>query len=103
LLGAVWVGNPKGLIPMSGYPSGCYRALGTTLCSNMYGSMAPGHTWQMTFERALQGLPVRNFVPVPPSSALFSLGNGQSVRKPPAPPPHHHHGGGGNGGGGGHH
>ena len=25
LLGAVWVGNPKDLIPMAGYPSGCWR------------------------------------------------------------------------------
>jgi hypothetical protein len=73
----------------------------------MYGSMAPGHTWQMTFEQALQGVPVRDFVPVPPSSPLFSLGNGQSVRKPPSPsPPHHHHGGNvppTGGGGHGHH
>jgi membrane peptidoglycan carboxypeptidase len=107
LLGAVWVGNPKGLIPMTG-SSSCYRAAGAVSCSyGMYGSMAPGHTWQMTFEQALQGVPVRDFVPVPPSSPLFSLGNGQSVRKPPSPsPPHHHHGGNvppTGGGGHGHH
>jgi membrane peptidoglycan carboxypeptidase len=99
LLGAVWVGNPKGLIPMLGYPSGCWRYAGSVSCgSGMYGSMAPGHTWQLTFERALLGVPVRSFVPVSPSSPLFSLGPGPVSVKPPSP----HHGGGG-GGGGGHH
>jgi membrane peptidoglycan carboxypeptidase len=99
LLGAVWVGNPKGLISMAGTNS-CYRSFATGFyCpGSMYGSMAPGHTWQQTFERALQGVPVRNFVPVPPSSLLFSQGDGTSARQP-KPPPHH----GGGGGGGGHH
>jgi membrane peptidoglycan carboxypeptidase len=111
LLGAVWTGNPSGLIPMAGYPSGCYRADGTVLCSDMYGSMAPGKTWQMTFLAALRGQPAPGFVPPSPSSPLFSMGNGQFViqPKPPKPPPHHPgpptgggHGGGGGGGGGGH-
>ena len=45
LLGAVWVGNPRGNIDMIG-PNSCYR-LGCV--GSMYGSMAPGHTWQITF------------------------------------------------------
>ena len=114
LLGSIWVGNPAGQIPMIGTNS-CYR-LGCV--GSMYGSMAPGHTWQMTFLRALQGLPPRGFVLPDPSSELFSMGNGQVVAQPkpphhgpPPPPPHHggppHGGGGGgnggNGGGGGGH
>ena len=99
LLGTAWTGNPKGLIPMAGYPSGCWRYAGSIDCGDMYGSMAPGHTWQMTFIKALQGLPVRNFVPVPPGSEFFSMGNGQVSA---SPPPKHHSGGGGGGGGGGH-
>jgi membrane peptidoglycan carboxypeptidase len=111
LLGDVWVGNPAGLIPMEGYPSGCYRE-DIPSCGAMYGSMAPGHTWQMTFEAALRGEPAPGFVPPDPASPLFSLGNGQTVAQPkppghhPGPPPpggggHHGGGGGGHHGGGG--
>jgi len=99
LLGAVWVGNPSGLIPMIGTNS-CYRL---ECGGSMYGSFAPGHTWQMTFMRALQGLPAPGFVPLSPSSELFRMGNGQVVAQPKPPAPHHHSGGGGGGGGGGHH
>ncbi len=98
LLGAVWVGNPTDprLHPMQGTGS-CYRASGGLYCPGfMYGSMAPGNTWQITFLRAALAQPPRNFVPVPPSSSLFSLGDGIVS---PTPPPHHHSGG----GGGGHH
>jgi membrane peptidoglycan carboxypeptidase len=98
LLGTAWVGNPRGLIPMSGYPAGCWRYAGSIDCGNMYGSMAPGHTWQMTFIKALQGMPVRTFVPVPQGSPFYSMGPGPV----PVSTPKHHHGGGG-GGGGGHH
>jgi membrane peptidoglycan carboxypeptidase len=102
LLGSVWVGNPSGLIPMIG-TSSCYR-LGCV--GSMYGSMAPGHTWQMTFLKALRGLPAPSFVPLDPSSPLFSMGNGQTVAQPKPPGKHQpppggggHHGGGPGGGG----
>jgi membrane peptidoglycan carboxypeptidase len=92
LLGAVWVGNPSGNIDMIGTNS-CYR-LGCV--GSMYGSMAPGHTWQSTFLAALRGMPAPSFVPPSPSSPLFALGPGPVPPKPPKP----HHGGGGGGGGG---
>jgi membrane peptidoglycan carboxypeptidase len=100
LLGAVWVGNPKSpeKHPMQGYPGSCYRTVGYCVGS-MYGSEAPGNTWQFTFLHAPLG-PPQNFVPVPPGSALFSMGNGIVSPTPPKP---HHGGGGGGGGGGGHH
>jgi membrane peptidoglycan carboxypeptidase len=108
LLGAVWVGNPADPKnhPMLGYPGSCYRPFGSGLyCpGNMYGSMAPGNTWQNTFLHAALASPPRNFVPVPQSSELFSMGNGIVSATPPQPGGgghHHHHGGGG--GGGGHH
>ena len=100
LLGAVWVGNPKSpkLHPMLGVPGSCWLTVG--YCPGvMYGSMAPGKTWQLTFLHASLANPPRNFVAVPQSSALFSLGNGQVS----ATPPSHHHSGGGGGGGGDHH
>jgi membrane peptidoglycan carboxypeptidase len=95
LLGAVWVGNPTNpkLHPMVGYPGSCYRAG----CSGfMYGSMAPGQTWQMTFDHARLAEPPENFVAVPHTDPLFSLGSG--IVSPT--PPHHGGHGGGNGGGG---
>jgi membrane peptidoglycan carboxypeptidase len=99
LLGAVWTGNPSDpyRFPMGGYPGSCYR-LG---CQGvMYGSMAPGQTWQMTFLHARLGPPT-GFVPVPPSSPLFSMGSGIVSPNPPSHHHHHHHGGGGGGHGGG--
>jgi membrane peptidoglycan carboxypeptidase len=100
LLGAVWVGNPISPEnhPMLGTPGSCYHPFGSGLyCpGTMYGSMAPGNTWQNTFLNAPLGPPL-NFVPVPPGDALFSMGNGIVS---PTPPPTHH---GGGGGGGGHH
>jgi membrane peptidoglycan carboxypeptidase len=101
LLGAVWVGNAKSpkLNPMIGVPGSCYHYVG--FCPGfMYGSMAPGNTWQMTFLHADLANPPLNFVPVPQSSQLFSMGNGIVS---PTPPEHHHSGGGGGGGGGGGH
>jgi membrane peptidoglycan carboxypeptidase len=101
LLGAVWVGNPTDprIHTMTGYPGSCYRpAYGGLSCPGfMYGSMAPGNTWMLTFMHA--ALTPRLFVPVPPGSPLFSMGNGIVSPTPPAPP---HHSGGGGGGGGGH-
>ena len=96
LLGAVWVGNPTApySYPMSGTGS-CYRAPGAGLyCPNvMYGSMAPGETWQMTFEHAKLANPPPNFVPPYAGSPLLSLGNGIVSPNPPKPKPSHgpHH------------
>jgi membrane peptidoglycan carboxypeptidase len=98
LLGAVWVGNPTDprLHPMQGTGS-CYRSPSGLYCPGfMYGSMAPGNTWQYTFLHAPLGPPL-NFVPVPQGNPLFAMGNGIVS---PTPPPTHH---GGGGGGGGHH
>jgi membrane peptidoglycan carboxypeptidase len=106
LLGAVWVGNPISPKnhPMLGYPGSCYRTVGYCVGS-MYGSEAPGNTWQYTFLHAPLGPPL-NFFPVPQGSALFSMGNGivsptPPPKKHPKPPAKHHSGGGGGGGGGG--
>jgi membrane peptidoglycan carboxypeptidase len=66
--------------PMSGAGS-CYR-FG---CPNeMFGAMAPGQTWQLTFQHANLGPPL-GFVPVPPTSLLFRLGTGQVVKQPKPP------------------
>jgi membrane peptidoglycan carboxypeptidase len=94
LLGAVWVGNPKGLLPMTGTNS-CYRAGCPGL---MYGSMAPGQTWQTTFLHARLASPAPNFVTLSPSDPLFSQGNGIVSPKQPKPKPTHGHGGPGGGG-----
>jgi hypothetical protein len=56
----------------------------------MYGSMAPGETWQMTFEHARLASPPPSFVPPDPGSPLFALGNGMVSPNPPKP---HHSGG----------
>ena len=99
LLGAVWVGNPADPVkdPMS---PGCYRSPADGLvCGNMYGSMAPGQTWQMTFENAALADPPLNFVTVPAASSFFRKGNGQSKPPKPAPAPGGDNGNGGNGGG----
>ncbi len=99
LLGVVWAGNPADPYghPMAGIPGGCYR-LGCV--AGMYGSQAPGQTWHMTFMHAQLAEPPLSFVPVPPSSPLFSLGNGivstqpPPKKKPPKKKPPKHHGGG---------
>ena len=98
LLGAVWVGNPRGLIPMTGTNS-CYQSVG--YCPGfMYGSMAPGQTWQETFLHARLASPALNFVSLSPSDPLYSLGNGIVSPNQPKPKPKPRNGGGGNGGGG---
>jgi membrane peptidoglycan carboxypeptidase len=83
LAGYVWVGGPTRTVYMGGYPYGCYRdnLSGYACVGSMFGDDAPGATWQMTFEHAQLGPPL-SFVPVPPDSPLFSLGNGQSVKQP---------------------
>jgi membrane peptidoglycan carboxypeptidase len=88
---------------MLGYPHSCYRdSDGSFQCpGQMYGDMAPGATWQLTFLHASLGPPVP-FVGVSPSSAFFSEGNGFTSPKPPkAPKPTKPGGGNGNGNGGG--
>jgi len=104
LLGAVWTGNPAGgyRFPMSGWPGSCWRGG----CEGfMYGSMAPGQTWQQTFMNIRQPSPPSNFVALPLSDPLFSMGSGIVNPNPPKPKPSpkpSHSGGGGGGGGGGH-
>ncbi len=91
LIATVWAGNPKDPYthPMSGYPGSCYR----NGCPGfMYGSMAPGNTWQVSFLHAMEGVPPTGFVPVSPTSPLFSLGSGLAAPHPKKPP---HTGGGG--------
>ncbi|MGE5132511.1 MAG: transglycosylase domain-containing protein [Gemmatimonadota bacterium] len=101
LIGAVWVGNPVSPFryPMQGYPGSCWRGG----CPGfMYGSMAPGGIWQLTFLHARLGPPA-DFVPLPSTDPLFAKGSGQSVPAPPKPkkkpPPKKKPGGGGGGGG----
>ncbi len=102
LIGAVVVGNPKDPVnnPMQGTGS-CYRGG----CPGfMYGSMAPGQTWQMTFLSAALANPPLDFVGVPPDSPFLSKGDGQYVPPTPKPKPTPSPGnGGGNGNGGGGH
>jgi membrane peptidoglycan carboxypeptidase len=96
LLATVWAGNPTDPVnyPMSGYPGSCY--LGG--CNGfMYGSMAPGNTWQVSFLHASLDPSAPSFVPVDPASPLFSLGDGLVAPHPKptdSPTP-----GAGNGGG----
>ncbi len=96
LLGAVWVGNPADpyTYPMSGTGS-CYQLpVGNLYCpGSMYGSMAPGETWQLTFEHANLANPAPGFVPPDPASPLFSMGNGMVSATQPSPKPTHgpHH------------
>jgi membrane peptidoglycan carboxypeptidase len=102
LLGAVVVGNVTDPIsnPMT-LSASCYRdpAYGLECAGSMYGSMAPGRTWQMTFEHAALANPPPDFVSVPADSLLFSKGNGQYVPPTPKPTPSPGHGGGGGVGG----
>ncbi len=99
LVGYVWVGSPTHTVLMSGYPNACYRTVGALNCpGSMFGDNAPGQTWQNTFLHAALGPPV-GFVPVPPTSPLFRMGNGQSAPKPKPKPGHHPAPGPGSGGG----
>jgi membrane peptidoglycan carboxypeptidase len=96
LLATVWAGNPTDpeKFPMLGYPGSCYR---NGCVGFMYGSMAPGNTWQISFLHAKLNPSAPGFVPVDPGSELFSMGSGLVAPHPkPKPTPTH----GGNGGGG---
>jgi membrane peptidoglycan carboxypeptidase len=78
----------------------CYHSPGIGLdCpSQMFGADAPGHTWQMTFEHANLGSDA-GFAAPSPSSQLFRMGNGQTVKQPAKPKKGKGKGkGGGNGG-----
>lgn len=62
----------------------------------MFGAMAPGQTWHMTFDHANLSGSV-DFPPVPPTSALWNAGNGQVVKMPKKPKKHGNGNGNGNG------
>jgi membrane peptidoglycan carboxypeptidase len=103
LLATVWSGNPIDPVkyPMGGYPGSCYRA---GCAGVMYGSMAPGNTWQVSFLHAKLSPAMPSFVPVDPASPLFSMGTGLVAPRPkksPTPTPTRGGGGGGGGPGGG--
>jgi membrane peptidoglycan carboxypeptidase len=113
LAGFVSVFNPTnpttGGAMVNGFPHGCYRENpatgGSQNCvTQMFGDMAPGATWQMTFMHADLGNPSASFVDVAPGSPFFSMGDGVNSPKPPKPPGGRGRGGGGGGGrgGGGH-
>jgi hypothetical protein len=64
----------------------CYHSpgLGAHCFGEMFGADAPGHTWQMTFEHANLGSDT-GFASLSPSSQLFRMGNGQTVKQPAKP------------------
>jgi membrane peptidoglycan carboxypeptidase len=78
----------------------CYRDVfaGLQCPAEMYGANAPASTWWEAFTHADLG-PNVNFTSLPPSSQLWSRGDGQSVAQQGSG---HRGGGGGGGGGGGH-
>jgi membrane peptidoglycan carboxypeptidase len=79
----VSVFNP---ISGTGHPMGgttaCYRSSsgGETCPTEMFGAMAPGQTWQMSFQHANLGS-AAGFVGVPGNSPFMSKGNGQNVKQ----------------------
>jgi membrane peptidoglycan carboxypeptidase len=99
LVGYVSVFNPKSPVkyPMTGL-SASYRDESGNLNQpyEMFGAMAPGQTWHMTFDHANLSGSV-DFPPVPPTSALWNAGNGQVVKMPKKPKKHGHGNGNGNG------
>ncbi len=101
LLGAVWVGNPNDPVthPMNTGYSSCYADAGCPGPGIMYGSMAPGKTWQRTFLSARLANPAPNFVTLDPADPLFALGNG--IASPTVKGPGNGRGGNGNGNGNG--
>jgi membrane peptidoglycan carboxypeptidase len=83
------------------YTSACYHSEydGLQCPSEMFGAMAPGTTWRISFEHAnLSGS--ENFAPVSPTSDLWSKGDGTVVAQP-TKPKKTGAGTGGNGGGNG--
>ena len=103
LAGYVSVFNPVSPTArtMAGY-SACYQLEygGADCPGEMFGANAPATTWHMTFDHAnLSGS--ENFAPVPSDSALWSMGDGTTVKEPKKPKKGDNGNGGGNGGGGG--
>jgi len=84
------------------YTSACYHSEydGLQCPGEMFGAMAPGTTWRMSFEHAnLSGS--ENFTPVSSTSALWSLGDGTAVKQPTKSKKTGKGNGNGNGNGGG--
>jgi membrane peptidoglycan carboxypeptidase len=95
LAGYVSVFNPidptTGGAMVNGFPHGCYRENpatggGENCVGQMFGAMAPGATWQMTFMNADLGNRPAFFFAVPTNSPFFSMGDGVNSPKPPKPP-----------------
>lgn len=85
LAGYVSVFNPADPVKYTmQYQSACYQGEygGLNCPSEMYGANAPLSTWHMTFDHADLAGSV-NFQPLPHSSSLWSLGNGQGVKQAP--------------------
>jgi membrane peptidoglycan carboxypeptidase len=83
------------------YTSACYHSesAGLQCPGEMFGAMAPGTTWRISFEHAnLSGS--ENFTPVSSTSALWSLGDGTAVKQPTKAKKTGKGNGNGNGGGG---
>jgi membrane peptidoglycan carboxypeptidase len=103
LTGYVSVFNPASptKYTMTGL-SACYQLEygGVTCPAEMFGAMAPATTWHMTFDHANLSGSV-DFQPVPPGSALWNAGDGQTVKQPPKKKGKGGGDGNGNGGGNG--
>ncbi len=103
LTGYVSVFNPLSpVVKTMTNTSACFREeTGEQYCpAEMFGANAPGSTWHMTFDHAyLTGS--EDFAAVPPTSALWSMGNGMYVKQPVKKKPVKTGGGGGTGGTGG--
>ena len=94
LLGAAWVGNPQGPDPHGRVSLGLLAVAGSIDCGAMYGSMAPGHTWQMTFMQGTAGAAYAEFRPRARRAARSSPWATARCRRR-HPKPHHTGGGGG--------
>jgi membrane peptidoglycan carboxypeptidase len=81
VLGAIVMADPRGPTYTMQGDGSCYRA---GCPGNMYGSMGPGHTWQMSFQHANLGSPY-NFIGLPRDSPFFSMGDGQAAPAPARP------------------
>jgi membrane peptidoglycan carboxypeptidase len=101
LAGYVVMFYPPRTRSMAG-PNSCYRlSSGSFFCAGeMFGANS-GQIWQYTFQHARLGKSIAQFVPVPGTSAYYSLGDGVNSPKPPKKKGHGHGGGGGGGGGNG--
>ena len=80
--------NPTTGGAMLGYPHSCFVDVGggQSCPGQMFGAMAPGATWQLTFTHANLGNPPASFFAVDPNSGFFSMGDGVNSPKPPKQP-----------------